>query len=132
MRIGIVGSRRRNSLFDRKIVFDIVLRAIKDSGKNLIIVSGGASGPDSFAEEAADVLGVEKVIHRIPNDPPAKHRGEFVERAYARNRLIAEDSDVIFALVHYTRTGGTENTVKHANELGKKVFLVQVDGQIYL
>lgn len=132
MRIGIVGSRRRSSLSDRKIIFDIVARAIKKSGGDLTVVSGGASGPDSFAEEAADILGAKKTIHRIPKDPPVKHRGEFTERAYARNRLIVEDSDVIFALIHHTRTGGTENTIKHANELGKKVFLVQDDGRIYL
>jgi predicted Rossmann fold nucleotide-binding protein DprA/Smf involved in DNA uptake len=128
MRIGIVGSRRRSSLRDRQIVFEIVTKAMA-KWPGVVVVSGGARGPDSFAEEAADAFGLDKIIHRVPK---AENRWDFRQKAFARNRLIVIDSDVVFALVHPDRKGGTENTIEHAHELGKKVFLVDQDGQVYL
>lgn len=132
LRIAIVGSRRRNTIRDRKIVLDIV-RAAVDAGliKNqwVTIVSGGAKGPDTFAEEAANVYGLKTAIHKVP---PSTDRNDFRQKAYARNRDIVIDSDLVFALIHPDRKGGTENTIQHAEELGKKVFLVDQDGRVYL
>lgn len=129
-KLGIIGSRRRSTLFDRKIVFTIVEKAIKkciDNGQQLIIVSGGARGPDTFAEEAADFYTLDKIIHLIPEGPE-----HFAKRAYFRNGLIAQDSDIVFALVHQDRKGGTENTIEHCLNLKKKVFIVDDQGLIYL
>ena len=128
IRIGIVGSRRRNTLRDRKIVFDIVGTAL-GAYDEVVVVSGGAKGPDTFAEEAANFYGTEKIIHRVP---PSESRWDFRKKAFARNRDIVIDSDKVFALVHPDRKGGTENTIEHAKELGKPVFLVDQDGRVYL
>jgi predicted Rossmann fold nucleotide-binding protein DprA/Smf involved in DNA uptake len=128
IRIGIVGSRRRNTISDRKFVFEIV-RAAMQRHERVTVVSGGAKGPDTFAEQAADAHGLEKIIHRVP---AAESRWDFRQKAYARNRDIVIDSDTVFALVHPDRKGGTENTIEHAVELGKKVFLVDRDGRVYL
>jgi predicted Rossmann fold nucleotide-binding protein DprA/Smf involved in DNA uptake len=134
MKIGIVGSRRRATLKDRQIVTDIIYKAVFKFGKDEIeIVSGGCrSGADSFAKETATIYKLKYKEFPIQEDPPPKHKGEFTERAYARNRQIAEYSDVVFALIHDDRTGGTENTIKHCQELGTKIFLVDLEGKTYL
>lgn len=103
--------------------------------RKIVVVSGGCPrGADSFAEEAARSLGLDMVIHPVvkPGDPPIAHRGDFAKRAFARNELIARDSDIVFALVHQDRSGGTENTVGHALRLRKKLFLVDEAGLLYL
>jgi hypothetical protein len=133
LRIGIVGSRRRNTLADRKIVLDLVKHAtIAFPEKRVVIVSGGAEGPDAFAKEAAEIYGLEYADHPIPRDPPITSKQDFVFRAFSRNKDIVLDSHLLFALVHPDRLGGTENTVKHAADLKKKFFLVDQEGRCYL
>lgn len=130
MRVGIVGSRRRNSIFDHELVTRIVDNCRKNG---FTVVSGGCErGPDGFAEAACKTLGVHIDVYRVPTDPLIESRHEFTRRAYARNRTIAEKSDVMFALVSSDRTGGTENTIRHGHELGKKVYLVDARGKVYL
>jgi hypothetical protein len=134
--IGIVGSRRRNTLHDRKIVFKLVewlLSGELECGRPLQLVSGGCpKGADAFAEEAAKIFaGVE--IEVVPVDKEGvSSRWEFRTRAFARNRVIAEKSRILFALVHPDRKGGTENTIEHALELKVPVYLVHADGTVYL
>jgi len=41
-----------------------------------------------------------------------------------RNTLIAKDCTVLIACVAEDRTGGTEDTIKKADDLGKGVILV--------
>jgi predicted Rossmann fold nucleotide-binding protein DprA/Smf involved in DNA uptake len=133
IRIGIVGSRRRDTYTDQKIVYDIVRSAVAAfSEKHIVIVSGGARGPDTFAKLAAKIYELEYKDHPVPKDTPIKNKWEFVQRAFARNRDIVIDSDIIFALVHADRKGGTENTIEHAKDLKKKFFLVDQFGRLYL
>jgi len=132
--IGIVGSRRRASLADRKMVLRLV-EWLKDrySGRSrLVIVSGGCpTGADEFAMFAAELFGVETDIYPI-DDTGVKNKWDFTQKAFARNRMVAEKSDSLFCFVHSSRTGGTENTIQHALELKKKVFLVSETGEVYL
>lgn len=132
LRVGIVGSRRRNTLRDRRLVLELVERLLEDNPhRTLVLVSGGCpKGADAFAAEAARVYGV-KLVEHLPR--PTHHgRWAFVEAAFERNRRIAEDSQVGYALVHPDREGGTENTVGHYLELKKNVFLVDGEGRAYL
>jgi len=133
LRVGIVGSRRRCSLLDRKIVFNLVERLIENNPhRDLVIVSGACwRGADNFAAEASKLYGVKLVEHPVPKKEYT-HKGEYAEAAYSRNRKIAEDSFVGFALVHENRKGGTEDTVRHYYDLKKKVFLVDGVGRTYL
>lgn len=134
VRAGIVGSRRRNTLHDRKIVFRLVEWLYQRAGSGLTIVSGGCpKGADAFAEEVADlhVPPIAKQIYPIDKEGIAS-RWEFTERAFARNRLVAQDSTELYPLVHSDRTGGTENTVGHALKLKVPVFLVNDQGEVYL
>ena len=129
MKVGIVGSRRRNGYRDMQYVLKLV-EQLKRNYPVLELVSGACpKGADDFAATAARLYGVK--IKEFPVGGAA-HKGEFVQKAYARNRQIAEYSDVIYALVHSDRTGGTENTIKHAHDLEKTVYIVDDSGQIYL
>lgn len=133
-RVGIVGSRRRSTLTDRKIVLRLVDWLIDQEASRgrLVLVSGGCeNGADSFAETAARIN--ERQIVVFPIDKKgATSRWEFTERAYERNEKIARESEELFCLVSSDRTGGTENTISHAIKLGKRVFLVLENGDVYL
>lgn len=116
MKCGIIGSRKRT---DRQSVINLV-NNLKPGD---IVVSGGCAGPDTWAEQAAIAIGLDVKIF-LP-DLPAKGspRYKFTKAFYARNRLIAENSDVIHAFVSPNRTGGTEYTVKHAAKIGIPVVI---------
>lgn len=128
---GIVGSRRRNTLRDIKIVNRLV-EWLLEKHETVVIVSGGCpQGADAFAERAAELWGTPKRIYHIDKEG-ANTRWEFTNRAYSRNKKIAETSTAVFALVSEDRTGGTENTIKHALDLKRPVFLITTSGDVYL
>ena len=130
--VGIVGSRRRNNLPDRRMVFALVRQMMAEHGENLVLVSGAAKqGADSFAKEAS-VLYKVPIIEYPVDTTGIKGKWQFTQRAYERNRKIAEKAQELFCLVHLDRTGGTENTIKHALELKTKIFLVDMMGRVYL
>lgn len=128
-RIAIVGSRRRRSLPDRDFVFRIVEEAIKKFGsENVTVVSGGCpTGADAFAKEAASIRGTKYLEFPIPRDPPIRDKWDFTQRAYGRNGFVAENCDIMYALVHRDRTGGTEDTVKKSLRLLRPTWLVGDD-----
>lgn len=130
---GIVGSRRRNTLHDRKIVFRLVELLLGKFGRDgLVIVSGGCpKGADLFAEEGARVHGVRTEIYPVDRKGVTT-KWEFRQAAFARNKTVAEMSTGLFCLVSSDRTGGTENTVGHMLELKRPVFLLNEAGEIYL
>lgn len=135
LRVGIVGSRRRFSLHDRKLVFNLVERLIENNPhRDIYIVSGACRlGADNFAAEACRLyLGKEKLIEFPVPKREYAHKGEYAHEAYARNLLIAQNSHVGYALVHPDRDGGTENTVGHYHTLKKRVYLVDGHGKTYL
>lgn len=113
--IGIVGSRRRDTDTDFRICRTKFLDVYTDGDK---IVSGGCKqGGDRFAEILARSFGLTIIIHHADWNRLGKTAG------FVRNTLIAEDCDVLIALVAPDRTGGTEDTVRKATALGKEVIL---------
>lgn len=117
MRVGIVGSRRR---FDRKSVEDLIESLHPDT----VVVSGGCIGPDTWAATAATRKGL-KVVEHLPSLPKSgAPYYEFVKAYHARNKKIVEDSDMIYAFVANDRSGGTENTIKHAIDLNIPIVLL--------
>lgn len=113
--IGIVGSRRRKSLADVQRLLK-AFDELYEEGDT--IVSGGCpEGADAFAEHIAKQRGVPITIYPA-RWSDSKHAG------LERNTKIAEACDVLIALVHEDRTGGTEDTVKKTLALGKKVIYV--------
>jgi predicted Rossmann-fold nucleotide-binding protein len=115
MKYGVVGSRRR---LDK----DSVESFIASLSLNDVVVSGGCRGVDSWAEEAAKVRGIEVIIFK-PAFENCKNRLDIISAYYHRNKKIAEHCDVLVAFVAPDRKGGTENTIKHAKGLKKKIVI---------
>lgn len=113
MRIGIIGSRRRT---DREAIEAYIAQLATDT----VVITGGAQGPDQWAERAAQTRGLTVVVHK-PNLDGALTRWQMAERYYARNQAIVVDSDSIVAFVAPDRTGGTEDTIRRAKRAGKPV-----------
>lgn len=125
--IGIVGSRRRDSDKDFQTCLKTFFRFYE---KGDSIVSGGCEeGGDNFAERIAKAYGISITIHYPRQEdldkkletknPKAAH----TKINFARNAFIARDCDILIALVAEDRTGGTEDTIKHAEKLGKETVL---------
>ena len=114
--IGIVGSRRRNSHEDF-VATARMFRAIYNEGDR--IVSGGCpKGGDKFAHEIAKLDGIPITIY-YPKWSLGRGAG------IIRNSLIAAAADVLIACVADDRKGGTEDTIKKFQKLGKtEVILV--------
>jgi len=121
-KIGIIGSRRRHNSKAleacRKTFLDIY-------EKGDIIVSGGCKmGGDAFAEIFAKDYGIEIIIHYAEWKKYGKSAG------FQRNGLIARDSDIVIAVAAKDRTGGTEDTIKKAEKMDKKIILVpSIEGE---
>jgi predicted Rossmann fold nucleotide-binding protein DprA/Smf involved in DNA uptake len=113
MRIAIVGSRRRT---DRESVVACVAELAPDT----VVVTGGARGPDQWAEEAGLARGLAVVACK-PDLAGVRGRWEAAERHYARNQRIVDEADRIIAFVAPDRRGGTEDTIRRAECAGKPV-----------
>jgi len=104
IKIGIIGSRRRDSQIDFLNVAG-EFRKIYEVGDWL--VSGGCpKGGDHFAELVAKDMGIPILIF-YPNWTKFKKAAGFV-----RNGDIAKNSTVLIACVAGDRKGGTEDTIK--------------------
>ena len=104
-KIGVVGSRRRDSAKD----WDLVEKAVLDVyERGDWLVSGGCPrGADNFAEKIAYRHGMRIAIYNAWwNGPDGKRAG------FVRNGDIAKSSDVLIACVAPDRMGGTEDTVR--------------------
>ena len=114
--IGIIGSRRRNSVQDF-LKCRAKFLEIYNHGDE--IVSGGCpQGGDKFAEDLAKAEQVPIKIYYAEWNRLGKGAG------FARNGAIARDADIIIAVVSEDRKGGTEDTISKAEKQGKTVFLV--------
>ena len=115
--IGIIGARSRNSIQDYKETLKVFNTVYEDGDK---IVSGHCPrGGDKFAEIIAKDLGLTEengklILHKSDWDKHGYNAG------FARNTYIAEDADVIIALVKNNDDlffGGTGDTIEKAIKL---------------
>lgn len=113
MKIAIVGSRNYKDRFQLGIVLAMELEVL---GDETVIISGGASGADSLAEEYAAAFGLETEIY------PANW-AEFGKAAGPiRNKVIAQECDMMLAFYGPDGvTPGTQSSVRLAKEAGKEV-----------
>ena len=116
MKIGIIGTRRRHSIEDLNLTIE-AFNKIYTPGD--IIVSGGCPrGGDNYAEYIAKKFQIPIIIHKA-DWSLGRHAG------FLRNTDIANDSDILIAVVSLDRTGGTENTIRKYSKLNKtKLILV--------
>lgn len=133
MRVAVVGSRR----FPSRPLFDMLLARTIRQGDT--IVSGGARGPDTWAEAYARANGLDVTVYPAAWETPCPH-GARHERyhtngqvyyscqGHARNTTIVENCDRVVAFVMPDRTGGTEDTIRKALAAGKPVRCFLPDG----
>jgi predicted Rossmann fold nucleotide-binding protein DprA/Smf involved in DNA uptake len=114
--VAIVGSRRRT---DRETVDRLV--ATLPTGT--VVVSGGAPGPDTWAEEAAQRYGRDARIIR-PKLEGTHSQGQVTRRYHTRNQRIVDLADEMFALVAPDRRGGTEDAIRRAQRKGIPITLL--------
>lgn len=123
MKVAIVGSRswpRRK----RHMITEYVLSLPEDT----VVVSGGADGPDTWAEEAVYRRGLPRPIIIPPHPSLIRDRG-FGYAAFARNTIIAERADRVVAFVDpESKTQGAMDTVCKARGMGKKTKVFHPDG----
>lgn len=135
MRVGVVGSRRRDSSEDKRILVGALRYLLEYTGYSPIectFVSGGCPlGADRFIVELhkGEALPGSEMVEFLPDKSNINSKWDLVNAMYARNYKIAADSDVLVALVAPDRKGGTENTIKHMTKMGKPILLVLPGGQ---
>ena len=109
--IGIIGTRRRDTAQAYSMIREKFFELYEDGDW---IVSGGCpKGGDRFAEKIAKEFGIPIIIFY----PNWKKHGNAA--GIIRNGDIAKKSDIIIACVSGDRTGGTEDTLKKFQKLGK-------------
>ena len=113
MKVGIVGNRTGWTYEDVKQ--KLVKYGINKSD---IIISGGAQGVDTYAEDFAKEIGAECVIYHPDPDTPSP------QRYYNRNKKIAAQCSKLIAFDN-KKHSGTLNTINYARKLGKKIIIVR-------
>lgn len=121
--IGIIGSRRRNASADYKLLLSELRKLGVGPGDSF--VSGGCpKGGDRFAEVIAKKYGIPISIHYPDWDKHGRSAG------LLRNSDIALDADILIAVVAADRQGGTEDTIRKYQNLGKgQLILVPQVGE---
>jgi hypothetical protein len=114
--VAIVGSRSRTDV-------ETIERLVDTLASDTVVVSGGADGPDTWAEHAAQRRGLVTRIFR-PDLKHARTQGQRTRRYHRRNQQIVDAADELFALVSDNRTGGTEDTIRRALRKGIPVTLL--------
>ncbi len=114
--IGIIGTRRRDSMADLKKVNDAFLKIYTKGDK---ICSGLCpKGGDRFAVILSAIYNIPPIWY------PANWNKYGKKAGMIRNTDIAKTSDVLIACVSPDRTGGTEDTIKKFENLGKTQLIL--------
>ena len=114
-KIAIVGSRN----FDERDAIFEFMRTLHD----VEIVSGGAKGVDTIAEEIAKEMGLSTKIFK-----PDFSRGYHVSAYHERNKQIVDYADEVHIFWHQP-TRGSMSTLSFAKELNKPYFIHEMGGK---
>lgn len=128
MKIGIVGNRRGWS-------YEFVREKILEQGigKDDLIISGGASGVDTYAQRIARELGAKILINYPDLSRPDSQRATlewYKERYFARNKEVVEMCDLLIAFNIDGKPSGTLNTINVAKKLKKKVIVYEQESTV--
>lgn len=120
-KVAIVGSR---GWVDKDAVIDYIWRLEPDS----LVVSGGAKGVDSFAEEGVRIRWMHRhdvrLLELLPEwDKYGKSAG------FRRNAEIVAEADRVVAFWDGA-SKGTASTIRLARKAGKPVEVYYADGRV--
>jgi len=110
MRIAIVGSREYHDP-------EAVTACVSSFPPDTVIVSGGARGVDTWAEQAAHACGLQVDIKRPNWDAYGKGAG------FIRNVDIVRSADKVIAFWD-GKSKGTAHSIRVARQLGKELETV--------
>jgi len=113
LKIGVIGNRVGWTYNDIKQVLDKHI-----VGYKYILISGGAKGVDSFAQQYAKEKGLEFRIFYPCSKTPSP------QRYFERNMKIVNSSDIIIAFDKQTYSGSL-NTINTAKKQNKKVMIIK-------
>ncbi len=114
MRIAVVGSRDWPSRPFVGRQLDAALKLFPE----MRIVSGGAQGVDTWAEEWARARGVDCVVHEADWQ---QHGGR---AGFIRNRFIIADADIVLAFL-FNDSRGTNHSIGLALKSHKPVYVYE-------
>lgn len=125
LKLGVVGSRGVTDsaipfIKDAIIDFIISKNLDKNGTKNIIIVSGGARGVDSYAEIIASHMQWDKLIFNAKrkNKDGSPNKGT----GFEKNSSIIDYSDAVIAF-HREGSNGTQDSINKA-KANKKILRV--------
>ena len=136
-KLGIVGSRvwtkKLGRVWSSKLegkekayVFKKMDDYVDTYGKPSKVISGGASGPDTWGVQWAKARGIEtpppirpdvRLINRLSGETQRSKNKAFEIAAKKRNIKIINESDRIVAFWNEGKTGGTRHTLENAKLL---------------
>lgn len=111
MKVAVIGSRDYAKLH-------LVRKLVETLPSNCILISGGARGVDTVAEEVAKARGL--TVQVFPAEWRKYGRGAGIKR----NRDIILHADVVLAFWN-GNSPGTEHSIQLAKSLGKPVQVFQ-------
>lgn len=113
MKIGIVGNREG---WDKGYVFKKLKE--QDIKKTDLLVTGGADGVDTYAQDYAKKIGAQiRIIYPDPEKPSP-------DKYFERNEKIALFCDKLIAF-NKKEHSGTLNTINHAERMDKEIVLIK-------
>lgn len=138
MRVAIVGSRG----FSSQTRVTEFVRKLAEKYPDAVVVSGGARGVDTWAENQAELSGLRWKSFRPkesrhggfyigvwanhddgdPFHEPFGYYESYGQAAFARNEMIVADADVVVAFWD-GQSRGTKNSMDVATRLGKPVHV---------
>ncbi len=117
-KLGVIGTRL---VKDKELVKAIITYYIKRYGNNLLtIISGGAEGVDSIAEEVARSFNIPFIAYL----PEGNKWGDFEKR----NKQIVEGCDILLVIRYKeSKTYGSGWTRDYAMKIGRKVINIEIE-----
>jgi len=119
MKVAVVGSRG----YPQGHLVRALVRRLAQLDPDTVIVSGGAQGVDSWAEDEAKKCGLGTVVLKADWGRYGKQAG------FLRNTEIVEQGDIVIAFWDLT-SSGTRDTIGKARIAGKEVRVLGPEGKI--
>lgn len=124
-RVAIVGSRSLNDSLEAKRKVEHLVSMLDP--ENDIVVTGGADGIDTFAEDAARSFGVGVLVFRpIPPPKDKRTRAGYIAALFERNTRIIDWSTEVHAFWD-ERSNGTADSINKAEKMHRLVKVWRFD-----